>query len=135
MTDAITSPTCSPTRAAFLTDPGPADRRLAHDHGPFDDPENETVIAEMFRRAGYATRYSASGTLEITTVPTRKIAVSRKSCGTEAGDDRFFQTTKMAYLTAATGTTRNLKPSGFCTDVWFDYAKQFILSSKADKPF
>ena len=139
LTDYHVSPTCSPTRAAFLT--GHWTNRTGVWHtimGRSMIRENETVIAEMFRRAGYATGMFGKWHLG-----------DNYPCRPE---DRGF-TEVMRHGGGGVGQTpdywdnayfdgsywHNSKPEaveGFCTDVWFDYAKRFIRSSKkAGKPF
>ena len=139
LTDYHVSPTCSPTRAAFLT--GHWTNRTGVWHtimGRSMIRENETVIAEMFRRAGYATGMFGKWHLG-----------DNYPCRPE---DRGF-TEVMRHGGGGVGQTpdywdnayfdgsywHNSKPEaveGFCTDVWFDYAKRFVRSSKkAGKPF
>lgn len=139
LTDYHVSPTCSPTRAALLT--GHWTNRTGVWHtimGRSMIRENEMVIAEMFRRAGYATGMFGKWHLG-----------DNYPCRPE---DRGF-TEVMRHGGGGVGQTpdywdnayfdgsywHNSKPEaveGFCTDVWFDYARQFIKSSKkAGKPF
>ncbi len=139
LTDYHVSPTCSPTRAALLT--GHWTNRTGVWHtimGRSMLRENEMVIAEMFRRAGYATGMFGKWHLG-DNYPCRPedrgfTEVLRHGGGGVGQTPDYWDN---AYFDGS--YWHNSKPEaveGFCTDVWFDYAKRFIRSSKqAGQPF
>ena len=133
------SPTCSPTRSAFLT--GHWTNRTGVWHtimGRSMLRANEVTVGQIFKDAGYATGMFGKWHLG-DNYPYRP-------------EDRGF-TEVMRHGGGGVGQTpdywdnayfdgsyfHNGKPEavkGFCTDVWFDYAKRFILEQKkAEKPF
>ncbi|MCA9176230.1 MAG: arylsulfatase [Planctomycetales bacterium] len=139
LTDYHVSPTCSPTRSAFLT--GHWTNRTGVWHtimGRSMLRENEVTMAQMFKDAGYATGMFGKWHLG-----------DNYPCRAE---DRGF-TEVMRHGGGGVGQTpdywdnayfdgsyfHNSKPeavNGFCTDVFFDYAKRFIRDQKqAGRPF
>jgi len=133
------APTCSPTRSALLT--GHWTNRTGVWHtimGRSLLRENEVTIGQVFKDSGYATGMFGKWHLG-DNYPYRP-------------EDRGF-TEVMRHGGGGVGQTpdywdnayfdgsyfHNSKPEpveGFCTDVWFDYAKRFIKAqSQAGKPF
>ncbi|MHC4876746.1 MAG: arylsulfatase [Planctomycetota bacterium] len=139
LTDYHVSPTCSPTRAALLT--GHWTNRTGVWHtimGRSMIRENEMVVAEMFRRGGYATGMFGKWHLG-DNYPCRPedrgfTEVMRHGGGGVGQTPDFWDN---AYFDGS--YWHNSVPEavdGYCTDVWFDYAKQFITQQKKDgKPF
>ncbi|MGB7346524.1 MAG: arylsulfatase [Pirellulaceae bacterium] len=139
LTDYHVAPTCSPTRCAFLT--GHWTNRTGVWHtimGRSMLREDEVTMGQVFKDAGYATGMFGKWHLG-DNYPYRP-------------EDRGF-TEVMRHGGGGVGQTpdywdnayfdgsywHNGKPTpvkGFCTDVFFDYAKNFIKDSKAaGKPF
>ncbi|QDT10374.1 arylsulfatase [Planctomycetes bacterium K23_9] len=139
LTDYHVAPTCSPTRCAFLT--GHWTNRTGVWHtimGRSMLRENEVTMGQVFKDAGYATGMFGKWHLG-DNYPYRP-------------EDRGF-TEVMRHGGGGVGQTpdhwdnayfdgsywHNSQPTpvkGFCTDVFFDYAKRFIKDSKdAGKPF
>ncbi|MEL7335379.1 MAG: arylsulfatase, partial [Planctomycetota bacterium] len=139
LTDYHVAPTCSPTRCALLT--GHWTNRTGVWHtimGRSMLRENEVTIGKMFSDAGYATGMFGKWHLG-DNYPYRP-------------EDRGFQTV-LRHGGGGVGQTPdywnnayfdgsywfNGKPTavkGFCTDVFFDYARDFIRDSKnSGKPF
>ncbi|TWT63757.1 arylsulfatase [Rubinisphaera italica] len=139
LTDYHVAPTCSPTRSAFLT--GHWTDRTGVWHtimGRSMLRENEVTLGQLFKDGGYATGMFGKWHLG-DNYPYRP-------------EDRGF-TEVLRHGGGGVGQTpdywnnayfdghywHNSKPvpvEGFCTDVFFDYAKRFIKAQKkADKPF
>jgi len=139
LTDYHVSPTCSPTRAALVS--GHWTNRTGAWHtimGRSILRANETIFAESFREAGYATGMFGKWHLG-DNYPYRPedrgfTEVLRHGGGGVGQTPDYWDN---AYF----GGTyfRNGKPeaaTGFCTDVWFDAAKDFIRKqNEAGKPF
>jgi len=139
LTDYHVAPTCSPTRAAFLT--GHWTNRTGVWHtimGRSMLREDEVTIGDVFSEAGYATGMFGKWHLG-DNYPYR-------------AEDRGFQEVMRhggggvgqtpdhwnnAYFDGSYWHNGELTPvKGFCTDVFFDYAKEFIRDAHADKkPF
>ncbi|MCA9258426.1 MAG: arylsulfatase [Planctomycetales bacterium] len=138
-TDYHVSPTCSPTRSALMT--GHWTNRAGAWHtiaGRSMLREGETTLGQIFAAGGYATGMFGKWHLG-DNYPLRP-------------EDRGFQEV-MRHGGGGVGQTpdywdnayfdgsywHNSEPEavkGFCTDVFFDYAKNFIKRSKAQgKPF
>jgi arylsulfatase A-like enzyme len=131
------SPTCSPTRASLLT--GRYNDRTGVWHtitGRSRLRENETTIAEIFLNNGYKTGMFGKWHLGFTN-PVRPMDKGFETTvyfnGGGIGnipdywDNDYFDD---HYL--VNGTYKQFK--GYCTDVWFTEAMQFIRSNK-NKPF
>ncbi len=139
LTDYHVSPTCSPTRSALMT--GHWTDRTGAWHtilGRSLLRANEVTMGQVFADAGYATGMFGKWHLG-DNAPYRP-------------EDRGFQFV-MRHGGGGVGQTPDYwnnayfdgtyflnsqptKVKGFCTDVWFTYAKQFIREQKkADKPF
>jgi arylsulfatase B len=133
------APTCSPTRAAFLT--GHWTNRTGVWHtimGRSMLRENEVTMGQIFQDAGYATGMFGKWHLG-DNYPFRPEdrgfgEVMRHGGGGVGQTPDFWDN---AYFDGS--YFHNSKPEavkGFCTDVWFDYAKKFIKTQKAaGKPF
>ena len=139
LTDYHVAPTCSPTRAAFLT--GHWTNRTGVWHtimGRSMLRENEITLGDLFQAGGYATGMFGKWHLG-DNYPYRPKdrgfdEVMRHGGGgvgqtPDYWDNAYFDGTYW----------HNGKPvpvSGFCTNVFFDYAKQFIRQQQsASKPF
>jgi arylsulfatase A-like enzyme len=139
LVDYHVSPTCSPTRSALMT--GHWTNRTGVWHtimGRSMLREDEITMGQVFQAAGYATGMFGKWHLG-DNVPCRP-------------EDRGFQEV-MRHGGGGVGQTpdvwdnayfdgsyfhnsRRESVEGFCTDVWFEYAKQFILAQhRAGQPF
>lgn len=139
LTDYHVSPTCSPTRAALLT--GHWTNRTGAWHtimGRSLLREDEVTLAEYFRRAGYATgmfgkwhlgdnyplRPEDRGFDEVLRLGGGGISQTPDYWDNAYFDDNYWHNRVPT------------KCHGFCTDVFFDYAMEFIREQKrAGKPF
>ncbi len=133
------APTCSPTRAAFLT--GHWTNRTGVWHtimGRSMLRENEVTMGQIFKDAGYATgmfgKWHLGDNYPFRPEDRGFDEVMRHGGGGVGQTPDFWDN---AYFDGS--YFHNSKPEsvkGFCTDVWFDYAKKFIKSQKkAGKPF
>lgn len=133
------SPTCSPTRSAFLT--GHWTNRTGVWHtimGRSMLRENEVTVGQIFKDAGYATGMFGKWHLG-DNYPYRPedrgfTEVMRHGGGGVGQTPDYWDN---AYFDGSywhNGTPEPVK--GFCTDVFFDYATRFIKQQKsAGKPF
>ena len=139
LTDYHVSPTCSPTRSAFLT--GHWTNRTGVWHtimGRSMLRENEVTMGQVFKDAGYATgmfgKWHLGDNYPFRPEDRGYTEVMRHGGGgvgqtPDYWDNAYFDG---SYWHNGTPTPVN----GFCTDVFFDYAKKFIkASSDAGKPF
>jgi arylsulfatase A-like enzyme len=133
------APTCSPTRAAFLT--GHWTNRTGVWHtimGRSMLRENEVTLGQIFKDSGYSTgmfgKWHLGDNYPFRPEDRGFDEVMRHGGGGVGQTPDFWDN---AYFDGS--YFHNSKPEsvkGFCTDVWFDYAKKFIKSQKAaDKPF
>ncbi len=133
------SPTCSPTRSAFLT--GHWTNRTGVWHtimGRSMLREDEVTMGQVFKDAGYATAMFGKWHLG-DNYPYRPedrgySEVMRHGGGGVGQTPDYWDN---AYFDGSywhNGTPE--KVTGFCTDVFFDYAKRFIRNQKdKDQPF
>lgn len=139
LTDYHVSPTCSPTRSAFLT--GHWTNRTGVWHtimGRSMLRENEVTMGQVFKDAGYATgmfgKWHLGDNYPFRPEDRGYTEVLRHGGGgvgqtPDYWDNAYFDG---AYWHNGTPTPVN----GFCTDVFFEYAKEFIKASRAsNKPF
>ncbi|TWU48808.1 Arylsulfatase precursor [Rubripirellula tenax] len=139
LTDYHVAPTCSPTRCAFLT--GHWTNRTGVWHtimGRSMLRENEVTMGDVFRNGGYATGMFGKWHLG-DNYPYRPEdrgfdEVLRHGGGGVGQTPDFWDN---AYFDGQYFHNGVAEPAdGFCTDVFFDQAKQFIKSqSDAGKPF
>ncbi|MCA9246822.1 MAG: arylsulfatase, partial [Planctomycetales bacterium] len=133
------SPTCSPTRSAFLT--GHWTNRTGVWHtimGRSMLRENEVTLGQIFKDAGYATgmfgKWHLGDNYPFRPEDRGFTEVMRLGGGGVGQTPDYWDN---AYFDGS--YWHNSKPEpvqGFCTDVFFDYAKRFIKSQKeAGKPF
>ncbi|NQV24250.1 MAG: arylsulfatase [Rhodopirellula sp.] len=133
------APTCSPTRAAFLT--GHWTNRTGVWHtimGRSMLRENEVTLGQIFKDAGYSTgmfgKWHLGDNYPFRPEDRGFDEVMRHGGGGVGQTPDFWDN---AYFDGS--YFHNSKPEaakGFCTDVWFDSAKKFIKSQKAaGKPF
>jgi arylsulfatase A-like enzyme len=133
------APTCSPTRCAFLT--GHWTNRTGVWHtimGRSMLRENEVTMGQVFKDAGYATgmfgKWHLGDNYPYRPEDRGYTEVMRHGGGGVGQTPDFWDN---AYFDGSywhNGTPEAVK--GFCTDVFFDYAKKFIKSSKEEgKPF
>jgi arylsulfatase A-like enzyme len=133
------APTCSPTRAAFLT--GHWTNRTGVWHtimGRSMLRENEVTMGQIFKDAGYSTgmfgKWHLGDNYPFRPEDRGFDEVMRHGGGGVGQTPDFWDN---AYFDGS--YFHNSKPEsvkGFCTDVWFRYAKKFIKSQKAaGKPF
>ncbi len=133
------APTCSPTRSAFLT--GHWTNRTGVWHtimGRSMLRENEVTMGQVFKDAGYATGMFGKWHLG-DNYPYRPedrgfTEVMRHGGGGVGQTPDYWDN---AYFDGSYWHNGTPEPvNGFCTDVFFDYAKRFIKDSKtAGKPF
>ena len=139
LTDYHVSPTCSPTRAALQT--GHWTNRTGVWHtimGRSLLRENEVTIGQVFKDGGYATgmfgKWHLGDNYPYRPEDRGYLEVMRHGGGGVGQTPDYWDN---AYFDGS--YFHNGKPEaveGFCTDVWFDYAKRFITTQKqADKPF
>ncbi|MEO1525268.1 MAG: arylsulfatase [Planctomycetota bacterium] len=139
LTDYHVAPTCSPTRCAFLT--GHWTNRTGVWHtimGRSMLRENEVTMGDVFSEAGYATGMFGKWHLG-DNYPYRPedrgfTEVMRHGGGGVGQTPDHWDN---AYFDGAYWHNGEVTPvEGFCTDVFFDYAKRFIgTQAKAKKPF
>lgn len=139
LTDYHVAPTCSPTRAALLT--GHWTNRTGVWHtimGRSMLREDEVTLGRIFKDAGYATGMFGKWHLG-DNYPYRPedrgfTEVMRHGGGGVGQTPDYWNN---AYFDGAYFHNGKVEPAeGFCTDVWFDYAKRFITAQKeAGKPF
>lgn len=133
------SPTCSPTRSAFLT--GHWTNRTGVWHtimGRSMLRENEVTMGQVFKDAGYATgmfgKWHLGDNYPYRPEDRGYTEVMRHGGGGVGQTPDYWDN---AYFDGSywhNGTPEPVK--GFCTDVFFDYAKRFMKASKAEKkPF
>ena len=133
------SPTCSPTRSAFLT--GHWTNRTGVWHtimGRSMLRENEVTMGQIFKDAGYATgmfgKWHLGDNYPYRPEDRGYTEVMRHGGGGVGQTPDYWDN---AYFDGS--YWHNGKPEavkGFCTDVFFEYAKSFIRTSKeAEKPF
>jgi arylsulfatase B len=139
LTDYHVSPTCSPTRAALLT--GHWTNRTGVWHtimGRSMLRDNEVTMGQVFKDAGYATgmfgKWHLGDNHPYRPEDRGYTEVLRHGGG---GVGQLPDYWDNAYFDGS--YYHNSKPvpvKGFCTDVFFDYAKKFIKTQKeAGKPF
>ncbi|HIF00396.1 MAG TPA: N-acetylgalactosamine-4-sulfatase [Fuerstia sp.] len=139
LTDYHVAPTCSPTRCAFLT--GHWTNRTGVWHtimGRSMLREDEVTMGQVFKDAGYATgmfgKWHLGDNYPYRPEDRGYTEVMRHGGGGVGQTPDYWDN---AYFDGSywhNGTPEPVK--GFCTDVFFDYAKRFIKASKkADKPF
>lgn len=139
LTDYHVSPTCSPTRSALLT--GHWTNRTGVWHtimGRSMLRENEVTLGTMFQDAGYATGMFGKWHLG-DNYPFRPEdrgfgEVMRHGGGGVGQTPDYWDN---AYFDGSYWHNGEPTPvQGFCTDVFFDYAKRFIKQQKdVDEPF
>lgn len=133
------SPTCSPTRSAFLT--GHWTNRTGVWHtimGRSMLRENEITMGQIFKDSGYATgmfgKWHLGDNYPFRPEDRGYTEVMRHGGGGVGQTPDYWDN---AYFDGS--YWHNGKPTpvkGFCTDVFFDYAKSFIRDCKSkDKPF
>jgi len=133
------SPTCSPTRSAFLT--GHWTNRTGVWHtimGRSMLRENEVTMGQVFQDAGYATgmfgKWHLGDNYPYRPEDRGYSEVMRHGGGGVGQTPDYWDN---AYFDGSywhNGTPEPVK--GFCTDVFFDYAKRFIRQcGKDNKPF
>lgn len=133
------APTCSPTRSAFLT--GHWTNRTGVWHtimGRSMLRENEVTMGQVFRDAGYATgmfgKWHLGDNYPYRPEDRGYSEVMRHGGGGVGQTPDYWDN---AYFDGSywhNGTPEPVR--GFCTDVFFDYAKRFIRSSRdAGQPF
>ncbi len=139
LTDYHVAPTCSPTRSAFLT--GHWTNRTGVWHtimGRSMLRENEVTMGQVFKDAGYATgmfgKWHLGDNFPFRPEDRGYTEVMRHGGGGVGQTPDYWDN---AYFDGAywnNGEPEKVK--GFCTDVFFDYAKRFIKKQKAaGKPF
>ncbi|MCA9120186.1 MAG: arylsulfatase [Planctomycetaceae bacterium] len=139
LTDYHVAPTCSPTRSALQT--GHWTNRTGVWHtimGRSLLRENEITMGQVFKDGGYATgmfgKWHLGDNYPYRPEDRGYTEVMRHGGGGVGQTPDYWDN---AYFDGS--YFHNGKPEsvrGFCTDVWFDYAKRFIKTQKqAGKPF
>ncbi|MBL4886098.1 MAG: arylsulfatase [Planctomycetaceae bacterium] len=139
LTDYHVSPTCSPTRSAFLT--GHWTNRTGVWHtimGRSMLREDEVTMGQIFKDAGYATgmfgKWHLGDNYPYRPEDRGYTEVLRHGGGGVGQTPDFWDNSYFDGSYWHNGTPTPVK--GFCTDVFFDYAKRFIKAQKeAGKPF
>lgn len=139
LVDYHVSPTCSPTRAAFLT--GHWTNRAGAWHtiaGRSLLRADETTLADLFQSAGYTTGMFGKWHLgdNYPFRPTDR-GFDEVMCHGGGGVGQTPDFWNNAYFDGTYFHNNEPTPvNGFCTDVFFDYATEFITESiEEDKPF
>ena len=139
LSDYHVSPTCSPTRAALLT--GHWTNRTGVWHtimGRSMLRENEVTMGQMFQDAGYETgmfgKWHLGDNYPFRPEDRGYTEVLRHGGGGVGQTPDYWDN---AYFDGSYWHNGVVEPAtGFCTDVFFDYAKTFIATQKAaGKPF
>ena len=139
LTDYHVAPTCSPSRAALVTGHWPNRTGVWHTvQGRSLLPENEVTMGRIFLDAGYATamfgKWHLGDNYPFRPEDRGYSEVMRHGGGTIAETSDFWNN---AYFDDT--YFHNSKPEqtkGYCTDVWFEYARRFIKAQKnSGKPF
>ena len=139
LTDYHVSPTCSPTRSAFLT--GHWTNRTGVWHtimGRSMLRENEVTLGQMFKDAGYATgmfgKWHLGDNYPFRPEDRGFTEVMRHGGGGVGQTPDYWDN---AYFDGSYYHNSQPEPvQGFCTDVFFEYAQRFIREQKqAGKPF
>lgn len=139
LTDYHVSPTCSPTRSAFLT--GHWTNRTGVWHtimGRSMLRENEVTMGQIFKDAGYATgmfgKWHLGDNYPFRPEDRGYTEVLRHGGGGVGQTPDFWDN---AYFDGSYWhNSQPIPVNGFCTDVFFDYAKRFIKDQKkTGKPF
>jgi arylsulfatase B len=139
LTDYHVAPTCSPTRSALLT--GHWTNRTGVWHtiiGRSLLRTNEVTVGQLFKDAGYATgmfgKWHLGDNYPYRAEDRGFTEVLRHGGGGISQTPDYWDN---AYFDGAyfhNGEPEAVK--GFCTDVWFDYARRFIRKQhQAGKPF
>ncbi len=133
------APTCSPTRAAFIT--GHWTDRTGVWHtimGRSMIRENEVTIGQIFKDSGYATgmfgKWHMGDNYPFRPEDRGFTEVLRHGGGGVGQTPDYWDN---AYFDGSYFHNKTPVPvKGYCTDVYFQYAKDFIeAQTKADKPF
>ena len=139
LTDYHVAPTCSPTRAALLT--GHWTNRTGVWHtimGRSMLRENEVTMGDIFQASGYATgmfgKWHLGDNYPYRAEDRGFNEVMRHGGGGVGQTPDYWDN---AYFDGSYWHNGDLVPvQGFCTDVFFDYAKDFIArQNSAGKPF
>ena len=139
LTDYHVAPTCSPTRCALIT--GHWTNRTGVWHtimGRSMLRENEVTMGQVFKDAGYATgmfgKWHLGDNYPFRPEDRGYTEVLRHGGGGVGQTPDYWDN---AYFDGSYWHNGKPEPvKGFCTDVFFDYAKRFIKQQKAaGKPF
>jgi arylsulfatase A-like enzyme len=139
LSDYHVAPTCSPTRSAFLT--GHWTNRTGVWHtimGRSMLRENEVTMGQVFQDAGYATgmfgKWHLGDNYPFRPEDRGYGEVLRHGGGGVGQTPDYWDN---AYFGGSYWHNSKVEPvKGFCTDVFFDYAKKFIKAeSGAGRPF
>ena len=139
LTDYHVAPTCSPTRSALLT--GHWTDRTGVWHtimGRSMLRENEVTLGQIFKDGGYATgmfgKWHLGDNYPFRPEDRGFEEVMRHGGGGVGQTPDYWDN---AYFDGSYFHNGMVEPvKGFCTDVWFGYAKRFIKAQKeAGKPF
>ncbi len=139
LADYHVAPTCSPTRAALLT--GRWTNRTGVWHtimGRSMLRANEITMGEVFKAAGYATgmfgKWHLGDNYPYRPEDRGYDEVLRHGGGGVGQTPDYWDNAYFDGMYWHNGTPEAVK--GFCTDVFFDYAKRFISAQKkSGKPF
>ena len=139
LTDYHVAPTCSPTRSALQT--GRWTNRTGVWHtimGRSLLREDEVTLGQVFRDGGYATgmfgKWHLGDNYPFRPEDRGYTEVMRHAAGGIGQTPDYWDN---AYFDGSYFHNSRPEPvEGFCTDVWFEYARRFIAAQKkAGKPF
>jgi len=139
LVDYHVAPTCSPTRAALVTGHWTNRTGVWHTSGGRSLlPEGEVTIGRIFHDAGYATgmfgKWHMGDNYPFRPEDRGFSEVMRHGGGGVGQTPDFWDN---SYFDGTYFHNSVPEPvTGYCTDVWFDYARRFIKAQKeAGRPF
>ena len=138
LVDYHVAPTCSPTRAALVTSHWTNRTGVWHTGGRSLLPENEVSIGQVFQDTGYATGMFGKchmGDNYPFRPEDRGFSEVMRHGGGGVGQTPDFWDN--SYFDGTYFHNSVPEPDkGYCTEVWFDYARRFIKAQEqAGKPF
>jgi arylsulfatase B len=139
LADYHVAPTCSPTRAALVTGHWTNRTGVWHTSGGRSLlPENEVTMGQIFLDAGYATgmfgKWHMGDNYPFRPEDRGFSEVMRHGGGGVGQTPDFWNNSYFDGTYFHNSAPEAVK--GYCTDVWFDYARRFIKAQKkAGKPF
>ena len=139
LVDYHVAPTCSPTRAALVTGRWTNRTGVWHTSGGRSLLlENEVTISQVFQDAGYATgmfgKWHMGDNYPFRPEDRGFSEVMRHGGGGVGQTPDFWDNSYFGGTYFHNSVPEAVK--GYCTDVWFEYARRFVKAQKkAGKPF